>query len=393
MTQQSDPKLAALRTEHRSALSELERYKLLVENVQDYAIFFMDKNGTIMTWNKGAQRAKGYAPDEIIGQNFSVFYTEKDRAAHKPQRMLALASRHGRFEDEDWRVRKDGSKFWADVVITALHKDNEVVGYAKVTRDLTERKKQEDKLRDANILLRQQRVELTELNASKDEFVSLASHQLRTPATAVKQLLGIIVEGLQGPVPEHLLPILTKAYESNERQIQIVNNLLKVAQLDAGKIQLHLESAQLEDMLANIIDEQQDTLGSRRQTVDLDVPQHAPAVFVDQINLRMALSNIIDNASKYSHPGSRITVSLKQDGHDAVLRFRDQGVGISPADQAKLFSKFTRIPNELSDQVNGSGLGLYWTKKIIELHGGTIAIESAVNQGATMTVRLPIGGQ
>jgi signal transduction histidine kinase len=116
-------------------------------------------------------------------------------------------------------------------------------------------------------------------------------------------------------------------------------------------------------------------------------------VFVDQINLRMVLSNIIDNASKYSHPGSRITVSLKQNGHDAVLRFRDQGVGISPADQAKLFSKFTRIPNELSDQVNGSGLGLYWTKKIIELHGGTIAIESAVNQGTTMTVRLPIGGQ
>lgn len=391
MPKQTDSQLASLQSVHQTTLGELERYKLLVENVQDYAIFFMDPHGTIQTWNKGAERTKGYKADEIIGKNFSVFYTDEDRAAHKPKRVLELASRHGRVEDEDWRVRKDGSKFWADVVITTLHKDGEVVGYAKVTRDLTERKKQEDMLRNANVALRHQQTELTELNASKDEFISLASHQLRTPATAVKQLIGMLIEGLHGQLPDDLHAILTKAYQSNERQIEIVNNMLKVAQLDAGKVTLSLEPTHLDTFLNDIVDEQRDTLRDRNQTIEVNLPAHVASLHIDPVNLHMALSNILDNASKYSRREGRIIVTLQQTPEEVIFQFTDDGVGISPADQAKLFSKFTRIHNELSDQVNGSGLGLYWTKKIVELHGGRIDVESAINAGTTFTVHLPRG--
>lgn len=386
-------KLAVLRKKHSDTLGELERYKVLVESVRDYAIFFMDPSGTILTWNKGAELAKGYKPNEIIGKNFSVFYSQNDKDTHKPERELVLAQEHGRVEDEDWRIRKDGSKFWANVVITALYdEEDKLIGFAKVTRDLTDRKQQEDDLRSANILLKQQQADLKKLNASKDEFISLASHQLRTPATAVKQLLGMLVEGLQGDIPANLLPFITKAYESNDRQIDIINNLLKVAQLDAGKVVLKHEPTMLDDLLKNIVEEQRDTIAERKQTVRLELPPKVRSVPLDQVNLRMALSNLLDNASKYSNTGGAIMLELAQDEVQSIIRISDHGVGISPEDQAKLFTKFTRIQNERSDTAGGSGLGLYWSKKIIELHGGRITVDSTLGKGTTFAVRLPHTG-
>lgn len=392
MTKTSSSQLVALRTQHHAALGELERYKLLVESVQDYAIFLLDADGYVATWNKGAERFKGYKANEIIGKHFSTFYVQQDKDAHKPERELELATKHGRVEDEDWRVRKDGSKFWANVVITALHDpDGELVGFAKVTRDLTERKHQEDAMRKANLLLKRQQIELRKLNTSKDEFISLASHQLRTPATAVKQLLGMIIEGLRGPVPEDLRPLLVKAYDSNERQISIVNNLLKVAQLDAGKVSLRKSPADIERLIRDILDEQQDTIRGRKQVVTVRIPPMLKPLLVDTEHLRMALGNMVDNASKYSHESGKITIALHQTPDETVVRISDNGVGIGPGDIDKLFNKFMRIPNELSQKTGGNGLGLYWSHKIIVLHGGRVNVESAQNQGTTFTVHLPNG--
>ena len=191
----------------------------------------MDKNGYILTWNKGAAKNKGYAAHEIIGKHFSTFYLERDIKAKKPERELEVAKKMGHVEDEDWRIRKDGSQFWANVVITALFDDSgEIVGFGKVTRDLTERKKHEDELRKANYLLKQQQKELEKLNLSKDEFISVASHQLRTPATIIKQLLAMLIDGYKGPLNHEQASYIHRAYDNNERQIQIVNDLLKVAQ-------------------------------------------------------------------------------------------------------------------------------------------------------------------
>lgn len=383
---------AQLQSEHRRTLSELERYKMLVENVQDYAIFFMDPEGYIQTWNKGAEKNKGYTHDEIVGKHFSLFYSEQDNLDNKPARELEIAKRVGRVEDEDWRIRKDGSKFWANVVITALYDDEGTLqGFAKVTRNLTERKENEDRLKNANVILQEKQKELKRLNESKDDFISLASHQLRTPATAIKQLLGLIIEGFEGQVPENLLKIVQRTYDSNERQIAIVNSLLKVAQIDSGKVVLHLETTDVNEIVSSLVKQYDGVIKGRGQTIALHL-QDAPVYgYIDEEYYRMAVENILDNASKYTEDGGVLFISSSVVDDQATITITDTGVGITPENIATLFEKFNRIPNDLSHKVPGSGLGLYWAQKVIDLHHGTIKVESTPNVGTTFVISVSRG--
>lgn len=365
---------------------------MLVENVQDYAIFFMDPNGYIQTWNKGAEKNKGYTHDEIIGKHFSIFYSEQDNTDRKPERELIIAKKIGRVEDEDWRIRKDGSKFWANVVITALYDDSgELHGFAKVTRNLTERKENEDSLKSANSLLQEQQKELQRLNDSKDEFISLASHQLRTPATAIKQLLGLLLEGYIEGVPDHVLKILQKTYDSNERQISIVNSLLKVAQIDSGKIVLRKSQVDINETVAGIVNQYKGVIEDRGQTVVMSLEEGPLNGYIDEHYYRMAIENILDNASKYTPEGGQIFVSTSQDERAVMVSIRDTGVGIKSENIPNLFDKFNRITNELTHKVAGSGLGLYWVQKVLDLHQGTIEVESEINAGTTFLVKVPKG--
>jgi len=381
-----------LQTKHAAMLEELERYRLLVENVQDYAIFFLDKDGYVETWNEGAQKIKGYTPEEIIGKHFSKFYQESDRKANKPAHELELATRFGRVEDEDWRVRKDGTRFWANVVITALRdQSGKLVGFAKVTRDLTERKQHEDDLRSVNATLKEQQIALEKLNISKDEFISLASHQLRTPATGVKQFLGMLLEGFVGEVDPKQLEYIRKAYESNEHQIEIVNNLLKVAQIDAGKIMLHKSNVDIHKLIREVVEVHRDNFRRRKQSVTMDLQPASRFAPVDLAHFRMVLENLVDNASKYTSERGNITLSARANDNNLCVSVQDTGVGIAEEDADKLFEKFTRIPNLLSDSVGGSGLGLYWANKVITLHGGRIEVQSKPNKGTTFHVYVPLG--
>jgi len=380
---------------HAALLGEVERYKLLVESIEDYAIFLLSPEGIIQSWNKGAQKTKGYRAEEIIGKHFSIFYRESDKEARKPQRELELAQQYGRVEDEDWRVRSDGSRFWANVVITALRgPDGALVGFAKVTRDLTERKKHEDALRQSNAVLLQQQRELERLNAAKDEFISLASHQLRTPATIIKQLLGMLKEGFYGEVPEHQLAPLLKAYSSNERQIGIVNDLLRIAQTDSGRLIIVKTPVSVRELLMELTDARAETFAKRRQTLAVDLPAtFAESVLADRTHFGMVLDNLIDNASKYTPEGGSIRIGAARDGESAIISVRDTGVGISPEDVGKLYQKFSRIPNALSDKVGGNGLGLYWARKVVSLHKGSISVESRPGKGTTFYVRMPLAGR
>jgi len=380
----------SLQSKHSEMLAELERYKLLVENVQDYAIFFLDSQGYIQTWNKGAERNKGYKASEIIGKHFSIFYPQYDKDAKKPEWELEEALRVGRGEEENWRIRKDGSRFWANVVITALfNNEGEHVGFAKVTRNLTDRKRQEDSLRETNILLEQQQEDLKLLNASKDEFISLASHQLRTPATGVKQYVGMLLEGFAGEIQPHQYELLKKAYESNERQLRIVSDLLKVAQVDAGKVQLRLSEVRLHTLIKNVIKEQQSTFDQRRQSVVYEISKSDLNIRVDEDLIRMVLENILSNASKYSEEGKQITVSAEDGDKEVKIHIQDEGVGIDSKDRPRMFEKFSRIDNPLSMKVGGTGLGLYWAKKITDLHSGKIVYSSNLGAGTTFTIILP----
>jgi PAS domain S-box-containing protein len=369
---------------------QIERFQLLVDSVQDYAIFLLDTKGNVASWNAGARRLKGYEDHDIIGRHFSTFYPEVDKKAGKPERELVDAIADGRVEDEGWRVRKDGTQFWASVVITALYDEAGVLqGFAKVTRDLTERKAMEDELSRANEDLRRQQEELLMLNQAKDEFISLASHQLRTPATGVKQYLGMIMQGFTGEVDPKLLDYVRKAYASNERQIALVNDLLRVAQVDAGRIVLQLALVDVAQLIRDVVAEQRDSFEKRSQKVQVQLPTQVVGT-MDPRRLRMVVENVIDNASKYTPEGGKIQVTCNIAGGWLQIAVADSGVGIERKDINKLFNKFTRLPNELSDSVGGSGLGLYWANKIVELHGGHVEVTSEQGQGATFTVNLPL---
>jgi PAS domain S-box-containing protein len=231
-------------TTHRATLREQlqaseKRFRLLVESVRDYAIFMLDPEGRIVSWNLGAERIKGYRADEIVGEHFSRFYPPEDVAAGKPARGLEVAEREGRVEDEGWRVRKDGSRFWANVVITALRDaGGRLVGFAKVTRDLTERKRaEEDRLR----LAREQaaRAEAEAAVRARDEFLSIAAHELKTPLTPLQLQVQLLVHSLRkGELttlpPERLGAMLESAERQSKRFASLIEKLLDLSRIAAG---------------------------------------------------------------------------------------------------------------------------------------------------------------
>lgn len=236
-----------------------------------------------------------------------------------------------------------------------------------------------------------QRIEhLIELNQAKDEFISIASHQLRTPATGVKQYLGMVIEGFAGDLPDNQRALLERAYRSNERQLKIVADLLKVAQVDSGKMNIHPSSVDINAMLTDVIAEQQSTVDSREQTIKFNPLEEAQLVELDNDAMRMVFDNLIDNASKYSEHGSTTTVSIEKLDDAVCIEIRDQGVGIEAAELGRLFEKFARINNPLSTKVGGSGLGLYWAKRIIDMHGGRIDYQPNDPHGSVFLVRLPL---
>jgi signal transduction histidine kinase len=232
--------------------------------------------------------------------------------------------------------------------------------------------------------------ELMEINRSKDEFIALASHQLRTPATAVKQYVGMILEGYAGDVTPEQERFLRSAYESNERQIQVVNDILRVAKLDLKKIVLKRQDIDLVELMQSIVHDLMSHFDSRDQKVTIDKSSDRIFAPADTEYIRMALSNIVDNASKYTPEHKSIHIHIKDSNSGSVqVVISDQGVGITGEDFDRLFKKFSRIENPLSVKVGGTGLGLYWSKEIIELHGGTIEVASKVDQGTAFTVTLP----
>lgn len=255
------------------------------------------------------------------------------------------------------------------------------------------RRYRQDKQRQLDVQtaqLRRQNDELKELNTSKDEFIALASHQLRTPATGVKQYLGMILEGYVGKVEPAQEEFLRQAYASNERQLNTINDLLQIAQIDAGKVTISPEECDVAVLISAVADEQRNNITRRQQKITITAPERPALVWADPLRLRMVLDNLIDNASKYSPEHTEISVMVCELPGEIAVQISDQGVGISRGDRAKLFQKFSRIDNPLSIAVGGNGLGLYLVKKLIDAHGGSIQVDSQLKKGTTFTLRLPI---
>jgi len=235
-----------------------------------------------------------------------------------------------------------------------------------------------------------QRIEhLVELNRSKDEFIALTSHQLRTPATAVKQYLGILLGGYAGDMDKEHEALLKRAYASNDRQLKVVNDILRVAQLDLQKVELKPEKVDVAHVLDQCLQEIRLVAEGRQQQITFTKPKEDVYVACDAAFTAMAIGNILDNASKYSDAHTIIRISMHREGEELALVIADQGVGIDPADQDKLFEKFSRINNPLSVKAGGTGLGLYWAKTIMNMQHGDISVKSEPGKGSTFTITLP----
>jgi len=352
--------------------------RLLVESIRDYAVFLLDPEGQVQSWNSGAQLIKGYLPDEILGRHITAFYTPEDRERGKPGELLATAEREGRVEDEGWRVRKDGTRFWADVVITALRDANqELVGFVKVTRDLTFRlRAQEERLRLAHA---------EEAIRLRDEFMSIASHELRTPLTALQLQLESLDEMTAAAAPK-LVAKVAGAVRSTQRLGVLIDSLLDVSRIATGQLHLEREELDLRALSEHVLDALND--GAVRAGSPLSL--HAEGTMVgmwDRMRVEQLLMNLIANALKYAG-GQPIDVSLARDGDTAVLTVRDRGPGIAPDDMDRVFERFERATSMRHH--GGFGLGLYVAREIARAHGGSISVANAPDGGACFTVRLPL---
>ena len=231
--------------------------------------------------------------------------------------------------------------------------------------------------------------QLKEMNAAKDEFIALASHQLRTPATAVKQYLGILLEGYAGELTPQQTDYIQIANDSNDRQLVTINDLLKTAQLDAKRYKLNRVETELTRYVGAILPEFDTILALKGQQYDYD-PGNEVSAKIDQHEMKLAIVNLIENAHKYSGDNTTIHVDIQSTDTHVTISVRDEGVGIAPKDQEAIFEKFTRIPNELSDSTSGNGLGLYWVKRIVMLHDGNLSVSSERGAGTTFTIQLPL---
>jgi two-component system sensor histidine kinase VicK len=238
--------------------------------------------------------------------------------------------------------------------------------------------------------LQRRNLRLEELNDLKDEFIAVASHQLRTPATAVKQYLGLLLEGYTEPLSDSQKIFLERAFESNERQLKIVDDLLRIARVDSENFKIRPTKLEIRKVIQSVVDELADKLKSRHQTVVYDLPKKKIPVLADRERITMVFENLIDNACNYSSDNTSIRIKLRSSKGFALIDFQDQGVGIDRRDFPRLFQKFSRIPNPRSVEVGGTGLGLYWADRVVRLHGGKILVESNLQKGSTFTVALPI---
>lgn len=363
-------------TEQREAIEQLrrseERFRLIVEGIRDYAIFLLDPEGNVLTWNSGAALIKGYTASEIIGQHFSRFYPADDAA--RAARELEIARTEGRYEEEGWRVRKDGSRFWANVVLTVLRSPNgELLGYAKVTRDLTERRK-----------LEEERIELAKAQESirlRDEFLSIVSHELKTPLTGLQlQLDRLLAEG-----DPRVRPKLQVAANSSLRLATLIESLLEVSRIATGRFELRATPGDLRDIVRETIDTFQ-TLAARvgsPVTLRADDPLDGEW---DHVRVAQIVVNLLQNALKYG-AGHPIEVSLTRTGEDVELAVRDHGPGIDPVHLPRIFDRFERATS--MRHYGGLGIGLFVVREIALAHGGDVDATNCAGGGARIVVRLP----
>ena len=364
-----------------------ERFRLLVDGVADYAIYMLDPAGKVVSWNKGAERLKGYTSDEILGRDVSVFFLPEDVAAGKPQAELARATANGRTADESWRVRKDGSRFWAEVVVTALRDDaGGLRGFAKVTRDFSARKKSDDAVREAGIKLRAYATRLERSNRELETFASVASHDLQEPLRKIRAFGDRLTKKHGGELQPDARNDLDRMCSAAARMQALIENLLAFSRVTTKANPF--VAVDLGAVAREVVSDLETHIAETEGRIEIG---ELPEVMADATQMHQLLQNLLVNALKFHRAGMppviRVSSQALPDGESFDIQVQDHGLGFEQQYAERIFGMFQRLHGR--SEFEGTGIGLAICRKIVERHNGTIVASGVSGEGALFTVTLP----
>jgi len=373
-----------------SLLEFQEQFRLVVENAREYAIFSLDLDRRIRSWNSGAQIILGYTPDEVIGQNADIIFTPEDRAASVPAKEAAIALTEGRANDERWHVRKDGTQFWASGVMMSMHgSDGAAIGLVKIFRDHTEQMKSREELNRSLLETDKARAEAEAAGRAKDHFLAILSHELRTPLTPIRMIAS--AQAMRSDLPEDLVEDL-KAIERNVKmEAALIDDLLDVTRISRGTIELAISRVNLKSAIEEAGQVTRPEIELKLQTLTINMSSDDYWMQGDAARLRQVFWNLFRNSSKFTPDGGTISVEVTRVGSLAKVTVSDTGIGFEPDTEGNLFDPFVQASRRITQEYGGLGLGLSICKAIVEGHDGTITGESeGRDKGATFIVTLPL---
>ena len=367
-----------------------ERFRLLVESARDFAIFLLDAEGRVASWNPGAERVTGFGDADILGQPVAILFTPEDRAAGAPEQELKAAAELGSSSDERWHQRRDGTRFWASGVMTAARNPTGALrGFVKIMRDQTDRKTIDVQLQQALQSAQQLRVKAEGANRAKDEFISTVSHELRTPLNTIRLWSRMFASGkVQGPEVIEGGQMVDRAALAQQH---LIDDLLDVSRMSAGTLRLAMRDTSLTSAVAAAIDAVRPLVESRRVTLEVELGAAIGHVHADPDRIQQVVWNLLSNAIKFTAEGGRIKVCLRRMQETVEIEVADTGRGIRADFLPHVFERFRQAEAGATRPYGGLGLGLAIAKQLVELHGGTISARSeGEGRGATFTVYLPL---
>ena len=366
----------------RAIRASEERLRLLIHSVKDYGIIMLDPRGYVRSWNEGAQRIKGYTAEEIQGQHFSRFYPAEDVAAGKPARELEIATHEGRFEEEGWRVRKDGTLFWANIVLTPLRSDDELVGFVKVTRDLTERRAaQERAIADARRV-----AEAEAASVAKTEFLAAMSHELRTPLNAIGGYTELLEVGVAGEISTQQREYLVRIRAAQQHLLSLINNLLNYSRIEAGQITYDITPVALNPLLMRVCELIEVQAVTKGLTMSIAKCTDDIVALADRVKVEQIVLNLVSNAVKFTPRRGAITLSCGRKGDKVFVEVADTGPGIPQDKQTAIFEPFVQLGRSLTHVQEGTGLGLAISRDLARAMQGDVTLKSVPGQGARFTL-------
>ena len=361
-----------------------QQFRLLVESVEEYAIYMLDSIGNVVTWNSGAERIKGYSAREIIGKNFACLYTAEDVAAGRPQGNLEQAKREGRVREQGLRVRKDGSTFPAEVLLTTMRDEaGSLRGFSKVTRDMTEHVR----ARSAEAA----RVAAEKANKAKDEFLAALSHELRTPLTPALAAASYLADHYD-KLPVEFSDDLHMIRRNIQLEARLIDDLLDLTRISRGKIELHFDRVDAHSVIREALDIAQEDIAGKWLSVSTTFDAKEHHIWADRIRIEQVFWNLINNAVKFTPHGGRIEIRTWNDERNHFqFEITDTGIGIESERQPSLFKPFEQADASVTRQFGGLGLGLTISKHLIDLHDGMIKVHSrGRSYGTTFKVTLDV---